>query len=183
MSENNREDKIVEEHTKWFVSTIEKIYSDALRHGYKHGFEDGKKENEEECWFVSFNKASTQEAVIQITGGAKETDGLVEGMVPGKTTIPCIQTSLKRVFAKPLKGRKVTTSKYYYTDGLARKHDKENLRPDEFRMDEGYDLDRRFKENFDSLVELSEEEPPLIKQVTLEGKSLDREIFRVSEVE
>jgi len=46
MSENNREDKVVEEHTEWFISTIRKIYSDALRHGYKHGYKDGKRDRE-----------------------------------------------------------------------------------------------------------------------------------------
>lgn len=38
--EEEKVDELVDKHTKWFVDTIEKIYRDAMRHGYKHGSED-----------------------------------------------------------------------------------------------------------------------------------------------
>ncbi len=46
--DKERVDELVDQHTKWFVSTIKKIYWDAMKHGYKHGYEDGYNDAKEE---------------------------------------------------------------------------------------------------------------------------------------
>jgi hypothetical protein len=38
----NKAQQLADEHWAWLSSMLEKVYKDALIHGYKHGFQDGK---------------------------------------------------------------------------------------------------------------------------------------------
>jgi hypothetical protein len=37
-----RAEEITDQHAKWFIEWIDKVYRDAMIHGYKHGWEDAK---------------------------------------------------------------------------------------------------------------------------------------------
>ena len=39
-------DEEAEAHWKWLESLVHKVYVDAMVHGYKHGYDDAKKEKE-----------------------------------------------------------------------------------------------------------------------------------------
>jgi len=41
---NSKIDNLCEEHVLWFVKRIKPLLASFMKHGYKHGFEDGKKE-------------------------------------------------------------------------------------------------------------------------------------------
>ncbi len=38
--------KLSIDHANWFINWLRVVYNDAFRHGYKHGYDDCKKEFE-----------------------------------------------------------------------------------------------------------------------------------------
>lgn len=141
-------------------------------------------DDEVECWIVEFGQVANENVKVNIH--ADEDDETMNAIVPGKTTVPCLLTSITRVRTKPMRGRDMSKVRkaYYQSEKEVRKKNKPlGWEPKTWELKDDLSnlrqLNSLFEDNLPSLAAIATENPPLFTKVPLEGKFRRRDIFDV----